>query len=42
MAAATDEEDQSITKAIELFDNEITLNFHAGLEFGEISIIIKK
>jgi hypothetical protein len=42
MAATTETDDRSQTKSISLLDGEIKLSFHAGLETGSISLILKE
>ncbi len=42
MAAATEDEDKSITRIMDIFDGEITIKLHAGLESGGLSLIINR
>jgi len=42
MAASTEEEERLKTKFINILDGEIELSFHAGLETGSISLILKE
>jgi len=42
MAAATGDEDKSITQILEILNGEITIKLHAGLESGGLSLTINK
>jgi len=42
MAAATEDEDKSITRIMDIFEGGITIKLHAGLESGGLSVIINK